>query len=639
VPAEVVAALSRVLSKAPADRFSPAAQFAEALSGTQTAPRPVETQPAPAPTAVREKSRRNVIAYAAIAILAIIGAVTVISRTVGPAGSATAAEIPKLAVLPFDNLGSAEDDYFADGITGEISSRIAEISGLRVISRQSANQYEGSDKTLQQIGEELGVEYVLMGTIRTDRIPDGSGQVRVTPELIRVSDDAQIWTTRYTASLVPGEIFGVQEQIANQVAEALNVTLLEPERQRLAAKPTDNEEAYDYYLRGNAYYAARFVERSVRLATDMYERAVELDPNFSEAYARLAIARTWLSWQFSRIDENPRVQEAIDRAVALAPNTAEVRISLGGYFYRVVGDYDKALEEFRAVRARYPNHARAIFLVGSIHRRRGEWDRAIQAFVEAFELNPRDFNVVYAIGQTYAALRRYGEAESYLDSAISLAPDQPRGYITKASLYVHWDKVTDRAWQVLRDAAGRVDRLALRATEFWFSVLDRDFDQALEAVSSLREDPDYYLLSAHLHRLTNDRRLEMAYADSARAQYETSAAELPPDGSSPFARANLHSVLGAAYAHLARNEDAIREGERAVEPYPTSLDAFAGPQLAHRLAEILVLVGEYDAAFEQLETFLSAPSRIYQNPVELDPIWDPLRDDPRFQALLAKYEN
>jgi TolB-like protein len=163
-----------------------------------------------------------VIAYAAIAVLAIIGAYTVISRTVGPSESATAAETPKLAVLPFDNLGSAEDAYFADGITGEIRSRIQEISGLRVISRQSAIQYRGSTKTLQEIGAELGVDYVLEGNIRTDRIPGSSGQIRVTPTLIRVSDDAQLWTDRYTANLVPGEIFAVQEQIANQVAEALD---------------------------------------------------------------------------------------------------------------------------------------------------------------------------------------------------------------------------------------------------------------------------------------------------------------------------------------------------------------------------------------------------------------------------------
>ena len=154
------------------------------------------------------------MAYAAIGILAMIGAYTVVSRTVGSPESTVAAEIPRLAILPFDNLGRAEDDYFADGITEEITSRIARISGLRVISRQSAIQYENSDKTLQEIGEELGVDYVLEGTIRSDRAADGSGQIRVTPQLIQVSDDAHLWTNPYTANLVPGEIFGVQEQIA-----------------------------------------------------------------------------------------------------------------------------------------------------------------------------------------------------------------------------------------------------------------------------------------------------------------------------------------------------------------------------------------------------------------------------------------
>jgi serine/threonine-protein kinase len=233
VPAEVAEALEKALAKTPADRFSMATEFADALVVVGTAQR-AGTRP----VAGAARRRRSAIAYSGIAILAAIGAYTVISRTLGPPELAVAAETPKLAVLPFDNLGSPEDEYFADGITEEITSRIAEVSGLRVISRQSAIQYKDSEKTLREIGEELSVDYVLEGTIRTDRAPDGSGQVRVTPQLIRVSDDAHLWTDRYTAALEPGQIFQVQSEIAEQVAGALDVTLLEPERQRMWRRTT-----------------------------------------------------------------------------------------------------------------------------------------------------------------------------------------------------------------------------------------------------------------------------------------------------------------------------------------------------------------------------------------------------------------
>ncbi|NIM48784.1 MAG: protein kinase, partial [Gemmatimonadales bacterium] len=370
-PIELAEALKKALAKTPADRFATAAQFAEALSAAQTVPRPVEVPPAAVPSARREGSRRNLIAYGAIAILAIIGAYTVISRTLGPPEPVTAAETPRLAVLPFDNLGSAEDEYFADGITEEITSRIAQISGLRVISRQSTIQYKASEKTLQQIGEELGVDYVVEGTIRTDRAPDGTGQVRVTPQLIRVSDDAHLWTDRYTANLVPGEIFGVQEQIANQVARALNVTLLEPERQRLAAKPTDSQQAYDYFLRGSVIRSARFfVEQDVRRAVQMYERAVELDSGFALAYAALSEARTWLS-QWGDVSQLAGAREAVEKALEISPDLLEARLALGRYYYQGLRDFEGALEQFSLVLALQPNNDAATAFIGFIYRRTG----------------------------------------------------------------------------------------------------------------------------------------------------------------------------------------------------------------------------------------------------------------------------
>ncbi|NIM49483.1 MAG: protein kinase, partial [Gemmatimonadales bacterium] len=318
VPAEVVAALSRVLSKAPADRFATAGQLADALTGPAPA-----LAGGPAFPAIGARAWRKVVAYAAIVVLAAVGAYTVISRTAGAPQAVETAEPPKLVVLPFDNLGSSEDEYFADGITEEITSRIAEISGLHVISRTSAIQYKHHEKTLREIGQELNVEYVVEGTIRTDRSPDRSGQVRVTPQLIRVSDDAHLWTDRYTADLVPGEIFRVQADIAERVAEALDVTLLGTERQQLAAMPTDNLEAYQYYLLGSAHDLRHAVEEDARLAVQMYERAVELDSDFGLAYAALSRARIWLHWVYGEYVELAKGKDAADRALQLQADLPE----------------------------------------------------------------------------------------------------------------------------------------------------------------------------------------------------------------------------------------------------------------------------------------------------------------------------
>ena len=340
-PAEVAQALEIALAKAPADRYATAAQFAEVLAALQTGSRSATGRVAPAGT-----RRRNAVAFGAIAILAIAGAYTVVSRTRAPPEAAVAdAEIPRLAVLPFDNLGNPVDDYFADGITDEITSRIAEISGLRVTSRQSTIQYDGSEKPLREIGRELGVDYVLEGTIRTDRAPDGSGQVRVIPQLIGVSDDAHLWTDRYTADLEPGQIFSVQAEIAEQVATALHVTILEPERQRLAARPTENMEAYDYYLRGNDYYYRGTQEEGLRIAIGMYEKAVELDPGFALGFARLSIVHAFVWWLFyDRSQERLALaRNAVDQALSIDPALREAHEALGWYHYWSTQGYDPAM--------------------------------------------------------------------------------------------------------------------------------------------------------------------------------------------------------------------------------------------------------------------------------------------------------
>jgi len=636
VPPALAQLVMKCLEKKPADRWQSAEELLsqlEALATPSAGMTPTDTQPVAVSPIPKMRSYR--VPVFGVAALILVVAVTWFVGGFGQRGPATTADVPMLAVLPFENLSAAEDDYFAAGITEEMTSRIAEISGLRVISRQSAIQYENSDKTLQQIGEELAVAYVLEGTIRTDRAPDGSGQVRVTPQLIRASDDAQLWTDRYTANLVPGEIFGVQEQIAGQVAEALDVTLLEPERRRLAAQPTANLEAYDYYLRGNDYYGRSRDPQDLQIAIQIYQKAVELDPDFALAYAFLSNIHSEMWWFFyDRTQERlAMAKEAVDKALTLDPDLPEAHVALGWYHYRGHLEYDRALAEFAIARKSQPNNSDLLFGIAAVQRRQGKWEQAAENMSKASDLNPRSAIDAVQAGITYLYMRDYSEAEGHFERAISLAPDQLRPYVWMARLYMTWQGDTAKVRPLLQQAE-RADPLGLDPQVWWhwalYRILDGASQQTLERLSEVRADSAlYYSARAELYGLMNRPLLMRAHYDSARGVLESRAREQPDE-------ARFHSELGLAYAGLGRKNEAIREGELAVELLPISKEALIGSDWVRNLAQIYVMVGDHDAAVEQLEYLFSIVAPISGHWLRLDPIWDPLRDRPRFRALLEE---
>ena len=271
-----------------------------------------------------------------------------------PATATRSPERTMLAVLPFENLGSADDEYFADGLTEEITSRLAVMSGLGVISRTSAMQYKENRPPLKQIGKELGVDYVLEGTVRWERPGEGPSRIRVTPQLIRVADDTHLWASRYDRQLE--EIFAVQSSIAEEVARELNVTLLEPERQAAEERPTENMEAYQAYLRGmDLWLQPGWDTQRFELSAQMLERAVELDPEFVLPWAQLVSIHGILYAYYDQTDERrAKSKEALDHALALDPDHPEVRLEEGYYHYYVLSDYQSALEKFEAVEAGAP---------------------------------------------------------------------------------------------------------------------------------------------------------------------------------------------------------------------------------------------------------------------------------------------
>ncbi len=581
---------------------------------------------------VPTKSRKvaMIIGAATIIVLTVIAVRIIPQKQV----QSSSKEI-RLVVLPFENQDSAEEEYFADGITDEITARLACIHGLAVISRQSAMQYKKREKNARQIADELGVDYILEGTIQRERPSDLNSRVKIRPQLIRAADDVHVWADIYENDM--SEVFQLQSDVAERVAQALDITLLEPERRALASKPTQNMEAYEYYLRGNDYFQRSGLENDWRIAIGMYEKAVELDPAFALAYAQLSRANARLYYHYERSEERlTMAKKAVDRAFQLNPDLPEAYLALGEYYYRSNLNFDRALEQFAIAGKSQPNNSELLSNIGFVQRRQGKFEQALNNLQRACELDPLSSPLARAVGTTYVWLRKYPEAERYYNRAISLSPDWPELYSQKAWLYVLWDRSTKRARAVLKDAAEN-----LKLTEKSFintlvrlDVFDGNYQEALDRLSLISEDVERGTIfipnaarHARIYDFMNNDELAKKYYDEARIILEAKVQQHQEDD-------RFRSFLGIAYAGLGREEDAIREGKKGVELLPVSEDAFSGPSRVEDLAQIYVMVGKFDAAIDQLEYLLSIPGELSIPLLQLDPAWDPLRNHPRFQKLL-----
>ena len=638
VPDAVEQAIGQALARVPADRFLTATLFAEALAGAAAGPARVR------PSRRAWRTRERQLAYLGIGALGLLAAFGVFARFHARSGPNRAAARRMLVVLPFENLGRPDDEYFADGMTEEVTARLAGVHGLRVIGRTSARQYKKTTKTIPQIGQDLGVDYVLEGAVRWDKPPRGPSRVRVTPQLIRVSDASHVWAHVYDAVLA--DVFAVQSNIARQVAETLDVTLLAPERQALDAKPTTNLEAYDDYLRGKDYQARQLDDEDAHLAVRMYQRAVQLDPTFVLAYGALTRAHLNLSWGFGETGELPKAQAALDRAQQLGPELVETHLALGYHYYYGSRDYDHALEQFAWVRARQPNDPDAIRMIGAIHRRQGRWAETVSDQTRATELDPRSHLAFADLGQTYLVLRRYPDADRAFARAASLAPDVRTYPVARAHVSLLWNGDATKAQQVLRRAGTTVDSVRFVVgpsgvgpspdSRVFFRVFASDYGKAL-AHSPLRaaggDTASYYLAKAEYYDLISETPRAHAYFDSARVVLEAKMATRPANKASE--QWPVEMPLGLAYAGLGRRADAIRLGRQGAELVPVSRDALAGPLMLFGLAEIYILAGEYEAALDQLEYLLSIPSPLSIPLLRVDPLYAPLRGNPRFQRLVA----
>ncbi|MFC1634195.1 protein kinase [Planctomycetota bacterium] len=628
-PANIRVLLRRCLEKDPPHRLQHIGDAVLEISETQHPPTTVR------PVILHSKLRKRVMVVGVVFIIALSGLAAWFALTKQPQPSSK--EI-RLVVLPFDNLGPAEDEMFADGMTAEIAGRLSGIPGLSVISRKSAMQYKNVENNVQQISQELRVDYILEGTIQREKPLDPNSQVRIQSQLIRASDDTQIWSKTYNGDM--SEIFHLQFEFAEQVAQGLDITLLARDRKALASSPTENAEAYSYYLNGNEYFHQVYLKKNFEIAINMYKKAIELDHNFALAYVKLSIAHSHMYW-FHHDHSNGRIQkalEAIHKALEIAPDQPEIHMAYGWYYYLCHLDYEDALEQFATARKKRPNLSFLLEGISAVQRRMGNFDQSIMDFKKAFNLNPRSSRLAREIGRTYELMRNYSEAELYIDRAIHLAPDQPHLYASKAQLYLLWEGGTEKARTVLEEALQNIGSLedAFIARMFvLLNLFDGNYQEALTQLSSWKleafESQFYFIPRAQLYAQINgllaNRQLEQSHYESARSILETKIQEQPDD-------ARFHSSLGIAYAGLGRKQDAIREGELAVELLPVSKEALQGFYRAKDLAQIYTMVGEHDAAIDQIEYLLSIPGELSIPLLKLDPAWNPLRNHPRFQKLI-----
>jgi TolB-like protein/tRNA A-37 threonylcarbamoyl transferase component Bud32/Flp pilus assembly protein TadD len=628
VPPALDHAVKHCLEKSAGQRFQSAKDIVFALteaSGSTTvgAARFADARP---------PWRRMAVAAGAAVLVALAGALLL--RRPPPAATSGPRRI---AVLPFENLGSPDQDYFADGVADEVRGKLTSLASLAVIARGSSTPYKKTTKTPQQIAQELGVSYLLTGTIRWEKAA-GGGRVHVTPELVEIKKEGAPearWQERFEAELT--DVFRVQSEIAARVAGELGVALGNAQEKRLAEKPTGNLEAYQEFLRGEeaSVGMSRVDPGSLRRAVGHYERAVALDPSFALAWANLGRARSLLYFNSTPAPElAAEAKQAAEKALALAPDRAAPHVAMGSYERSVLKDNRRALESYERARRLEPGNASVIGLMAVTNLNLGRWEPAVENLREALKADPLSVANRAILGRAFRYLRRLPEARDVLDGALSLAPTN-LDVIEKRAMVSLAEGDLAGAREVIRSAPKQIDPKALVA---YFAMvqdlgwaLERDQRELLLRLTPADFDNDkgtWGLYLALEYEQRGDSGKAMTLGAQAAEEYRKQLAAAPEDW-------QRHSLLGFALALAGQKADAIREGVRGAQLLPVERDAYNGPYLQHVLARIYILAGEQEKALDTLEPLLKMPYYLTPAWLKIDPNFDPLRGNPRFQKLVA----
>jgi serine/threonine protein kinase/tetratricopeptide (TPR) repeat protein len=637
-------AITKALSLVPADRFASVADFAQALAappGSGPSMTSVVTQapgsdPSLPPTARR---RAPVALFSGLGEMALSGLGRVLGQHGHKEAPAAVATSPKrLAVLPFENLGDSADAYFADGVTDAVRGKLTALPGLQVTARRSSSQYHMTSKSPQQIGKELGVQYLLTGTVRWDRAPGGASRVQVTPELIEANTTAARWQQSFEAALTG--IFEMQGGIAERVAQALNLALGADDYRMLAEEPTRTVDAYDAFLKGEDLLSRSSVAypATLRRAVAHYEEAVALDPTFVMPWVRLAESYSTIYFaghnEVSGSADADAARGAADRALALRPNGYEGHLALGFYYLYAVTEYARALEQAARGLGASPGRPDLLELAASAETLLGLWDSALVHSRQAQVLDPRSPAPARTLAMALAYLRRYPEALAASDRGLAFAPTDLTLLRVKGLIYLAQGDLPG-AQSVIRSAPRRegVPELAFTTVMYLWALEDSDQQRLLRLSPSSFDNHREIWGSAlaQTYWLRGDQVQARAYADLARQAYETLLRSRHNDHTD----AMRHTSLGLMWAFLGRKANAVREGESGLTMLPMTKDAIYGVWVQRQLARIYLLVGETEKAVDQLQILLERPSYLSPAWLRIDSTYAELRGNPRFERLIA----
>jgi TolB-like protein/Flp pilus assembly protein TadD len=542
-----------------------------------------------------------------------------------------------VAVLPFQNLSDEKENaYFADGIQDDILTNLSKIGDLKVISRMSVMSYRGEGtRNAREIGKTLGVATLLEGSVR--RV---GNRVRVNVQLIDASNDEHIWAEDYDRDLT--DVFAIQTDLAQKIASALQAKLSPNEKAFLDHRPTQNPDAYLLFVQAHdwANRAEMFHDTSLK-AEPLFEQAIKLDPNFAAAFAGLSMVESWV---YHNSDPVPSRREKArvnaDEALRLQPDLPEAHLALGFCYYYGDRDYERALAEFDIARRGLPNESQAYMAIGAIQRRQGKWAESNANLERAASLDPKNTNVLLNLCFSYIAQRNFETADKVLDRAIAASPQAFQLRALKGFMAVLWKGDLGAAEKVFPSTPTENDPEGMITWARTFILtLERKFPEALEVLERFRGEAmlttttapaPKALLQGLIHLLQGDKTKAQPELEHARLVSEKLLREAPEDSA-------RHAQHGLILAALGQKQEAIAEGKRAVELLPESQDALDGPHATANLAQIYAWTGEFDEAFRLLDHLFAVPSNLTVPILKLDPAWDPLRQDPRFQALIDKY--
>ena len=626
VPRPLMTLLERMLVADPAQRPQSARELLDLISSCQR-------QLLPMPQGRRRQGGWLVAAVLAVGVLVAAGVYWWLSRL------PVAVPGRSIAVLPFENLSADKDNaYFADGVQDEILTDLAKVANLKVISRSSVMQYkDAGNRNLREIGRQLGVAYLLEGSVQR-----AGNQVRVNAQLIDARTDTHRWAEIYDRPL--NDVFAIQSDIAKTIANQLRAKLSPGEQQAIERAPTSNINAFDLYSRAKTILLTAggdsHAELQIRQAIDLLNQALAHDPTFLQAFCELANAHDY--FYFIGYDHTTQrlalADAAIQTALRLDPEAGEVRLARALHLYRGYRDYDGALAELETVRRLLPNDARALELTGYIQRRQGKWEACLLSLEAARELDPRNFFLLQQTALSYASRRRYQEAKEMYTRALAIHPEDTNTLVGRAGLEIDWRADPQPLHQVLDSLREKNPAALLEAADTWLfnSLAERDAPAAERALAALG-DSFFGHNVMHLSRAFGEGLVGRMTDDPAKAREAFTAARIAqealvqaqPDFGPPLA------VLALIDAGLGCKEDALREARRAVELLPASKDALNGPLMIEYLAMTAAWVGDKDLACDQLASVAQLPGIVSYGELKLMPEWDPLRGDPRFEAVVA----